>query len=169
EEGVLVYAHAVDEGAAELAISNGVDGLVHWPGVNRVQPDELMQQLIHDQIPVITTFNFFIRTPEDVRRLLDAGGIIAMGSDAIGAFQQASLPFIEMNIMIEAGMTPMEVIIAATANSAEVVGLGDLVGTLEIGKMADIIVINGDPLTDFSVMPDVIIVIKGGEVIVSPE
>jgi imidazolonepropionase-like amidohydrolase len=70
-----------------------------------------------------------------------------------------------MNFMIEAGMTPMEVLLASTANGADLIGQGDMLGTLEAGKMADIIVVNGNPLADFSVMEDVILVIKGGEVI----
>lgn len=168
EEGVLVFAHAVDEDAAFLAIANGVDAFVHWPGKKFPLPDGLLQQLIDEEITVITTFNFFLPYPDDIRLFLDAGGTLVMGTDANNVSDLANKPFTEMDFMIEAGMTPMEVIIASTANGADLLGLGDLIGTLEVGKLADIIVVNGDPLADFSIIKDVIIVIKGGEVIVSP-
>ena len=57
----------------------------------------------------------------------------------------------------------MEVIEASTRHAAEVCGKGDNLGTLEPGKLADIIIVAGDPLTDLLVMDDVIVVIKGGD------
>lgn len=168
EEEVQVFAHAVDEGVASLALANGVDGLAHWPGPRNLKlPDNLVQQLISGGIPVVTTFNWFDPDPGDVSLLVDGGVKFAMGSDSNAAFEQATLPFSEMNFMIEAGLTPMEVIMASTAYGAQVAGLGDQVGTLEVGKIADIIVVNGDPLLDFSVMQDVVIVIKGGSLVLS--
>ena len=104
--------------------------------------------------------------PDDVRRFLDAGGTLALGTD-----DQKNLsisPWNEIDQMLKLGMTPMEVIVAATANAAQVIGLGDELGTLEVGKQADIIVANGNPLQDMTVLQDLMVVIKGGEVIVQP-
>jgi imidazolonepropionase-like amidohydrolase len=57
----------------------------------------------------------------------------------------------------------MEVIEASTRHAAFVCGHGDSLGTLEPGKLADIIIVDGDPLTDLAAMDNVIAVIKGGE------
>jgi imidazolonepropionase-like amidohydrolase len=100
-----------------------------------------------------------------VRRFLDAGGTLAFGTD--DGFIDV-LPWDEIDQMLKLGMTPMEVIVAATANAAQVIGLGDELGTLEIGKQADIIVANGNPLQDITVLQDLIFVIKTGEVIIQP-
>jgi len=58
----------------------------------------------------------------------------------------------------------MEVIVASTYHAAQVCGKGDELGSLEAGKLADIIIVDGDPLADLTAMARVIAVIKGGEV-----
>jgi imidazolonepropionase-like amidohydrolase len=151
-----------------MAIANGVDQLVHWPTYGQALSDELIEQLVSNGIPVASTFKLFypLVRPDDVRRFLDAGGTLALGTD--DQMGLSILPWDEMDQMLKLGMTPMEVIVAATANAAQVIGLGNELGTLEVGKQADIIVANGDPLEDMNVLKDVIMVIKGGEVIVQP-
>jgi imidazolonepropionase-like amidohydrolase len=67
-----------------------------------------------------------------------------------------------MGYMVELGLSPMEAIIAATRNGAEMLGLGKQLGTIEAGKLADVIVVAGDPLQDMGVMKRVAIVIKDG-------
>lgn len=69
------------------------------------------------------------------------------------------------------GMTPMEMIQSATVNATNAVGLGDVVGTLEVGKRADIIVVDGNQFEDSfpSVFRNVIYVVKNGEIVVQPE
>ena len=53
-----------------------------------------------------------------------------------------------------AGLSPMEAIACATRSNAELLGLGDELGTLEAGKLADLIVVDGDPLEEIAVLPD---------------
>lgn len=64
--------------------------------------------------------------------------------------------------MHEAGMSPSDIIISATKNAAEVCGLGSELGTLERGKIADILVIDGNLLKDLTNLTKVKLVIKGG-------
>ena len=68
--------------------------------------------------------------------------------------------------MLEAaGLTPMDVIVAATKNSAVVCGQEEELGTLEPGKLADLLILDGDPLTDLvGAMQEVVVVIRGGVV-----
>jgi imidazolonepropionase-like amidohydrolase len=65
----------------------------------------------------------------------------------------------------ELGMSPIDVIRAATVNAAELLGWQDRVGTLEPGKFADIIAVSGDPLADVTELERVQFVMKGGEVV----
>jgi imidazolonepropionase-like amidohydrolase len=169
EHDSWVGAHAVYPLQPEIAIANGVDQFVNWPAYEQALSDELIKQLVANDIPVVSTFKRMdplIRS-DDVRRFLDAGGNLAFGTNNnwTGAYE---FPWDEIDQMLKLGMTPMDVIVAATANAAQVIGLGTELGTLEVGKQADIIVANGDPLQDMNALKDVIIVIKSGEVIVQP-
>jgi imidazolonepropionase-like amidohydrolase len=87
---------------------------------------------------------------------------IAFGTDA-GVFGHGK-NYREFELMVEAGMPAMEAIKSATASGAELLGLSDKTGTIQKGKLADIIAVNGDPLTDIKVVKDVVMVMKEGVV-----
>ncbi|MEQ8697864.1 MAG: amidohydrolase family protein, partial [Bauldia litoralis] len=99
-------------------------------------------------------------------RAVKAGVTIALGTDSgnAGAVHGALVPR-EMELMVKAGMTPMQVIVAATKNAAEVIGQGKTLGTVEAGKLADLTIIDGDPLKDISAVRNVSTVVKNGQVI----
>lgn len=100
---------------------------------------------------------------EAARRFHALGGILALGTDYGGVRHiEEGMPLIEMRMLEAAGLTPMQVIESSTRHAAAVCGQGENLGTLEVGKLADIIVVDGDPLTDLRVMDNVITVIKGG-------
>jgi imidazolonepropionase-like amidohydrolase len=63
------------------------------------------------------------------------------------------------------GLTPLQSIQAATVNAADLIGWSDRVGTLETGKFADVVAVQGDPLADVHLLENVRFVMKGGEVI----
>jgi imidazolonepropionase-like amidohydrolase len=89
---------------------------------------------------------------------------LSMGTDtpAFLNFQQDDPNAVEMGYMTELGMSPLDAIVAATRHGAEMLGMGDKLGTLEAGKLADVIVVAGDPIKDIAVMKRVAIVIKDG-------
>ena len=64
--------------------------------------------------------------------------------------------------MVEWGMTPMEAILSATKIGSELLGIEDKLGTIEIGKTADIIAVKGDPIKDITVLQNVSFVMKNG-------
>jgi len=101
---------------------------------------------------------------ENCWRFIKAGVKFFMGTDtpAFLNFQQESPDAQEMRLMVEMGMTPMDSIVASTKNGAESLGLLEELGTLEVGKLADVIVVPGNPLLDMNVMKRVCYVIKGG-------
>ena len=67
--------------------------------------------------------------------------------------------------MVEAGLSPSDVLQAATRNAAEHLGLAKDLGTLEPGKLADLIIVDGDPLEDISSLHNVKIVVQSGRVV----
>jgi len=91
-----------------------------------------------------------------------AGVKIAFGTDA-GVYAHGK-NWMEFVYMTEAGMPPMEALKCATANAAELLGVSDKLGSLEAGKFADIIAVDGDPIKDIRVMGQVKFVMKEGVV-----
>ena len=91
-----------------------------------------------------------------------AGVKIAFGTDA-GVFKHGQ-NWREFGYMIQAGMTPMDAIKAATINAADLLGMKDQLGSIEVGKLADIVAVDGDPLKDPQVFGKIIFVMKDGTV-----
>jgi imidazolonepropionase-like amidohydrolase len=91
---------------------------------------------------------------------------IAMGTDAGVMAHGTNLR--ELGLMVSVGMTPMEAIVATTRTAAECLGWEDRVGTLEAGKLADVVITNSDPLQDIGSLaqPDnIMLVMKAGAVV----
>jgi len=99
-----------------------------------------------------------------------AGILIAMGTDAGGYGHGHNA--VELGLLVDAGMTPMEAIVASTGTAAACLGLERDLGTIEPGKLADLLVIDGDPLVDVRI-PDqpqrITLVMKGGEDVIRRE
>ena len=98
----------------------------------------------------------------------DAGIPIVMGTDSGGWPHMLNMfhgptALRELELMAEAGMTPAEVLRSATVTPARMMGIEDLVGTVEVGKRADLIVVRGDPLANISALGQLEWVIKDGE------
>ena len=87
-----------------------------------------------------------------VRAALAARIPIAMGTDAGVPFVRHGENAIELVLMVEAGLSPMQSIVASTSNAARALGLEHEIGTIEVGKFADLLVIDGDPLADIRVL-----------------
>ncbi len=77
---------------------------------------------------------------------------IAMGTDAGTPLNHHGENLRELALLLKIGMSPMEAILSATKTAAEVLGLHDQIGTLERGKLADLVVVDGDPLEDITLL-----------------
>lgn len=102
---------------------------------------------------------------ENMRRFIKAGAKFSTGTDtgAFMNFRQESPYVREMMHMVEMGMSPMDVIVASTKNGAEALGLLKEMGTIEKGKIADLIVVSGNPLLEMEkAMNRVYAVVMGG-------
>jgi imidazolonepropionase-like amidohydrolase len=91
-----------------------------------------------------------------------AGVKIAFGTDA--AVFRHGMNWLEFTYMIEAGMKPMDAIKAATINAATLIGRQDQLGSVEQGKLADLVAVDGDPLKDSQAFGRVVFVMKDGVV-----
>ncbi|HYN15293.1 MAG TPA: amidohydrolase family protein [Terriglobales bacterium] len=97
------------------------------------------------------------------RRALKAGVKIAFGTDA-GGFDWNINPAVEFGLRVKYGQTPAEALRSATVTASELLGMQKDIGTIEPGKLADMVAVKGDPLADISVLEHVDFVMKGGVV-----
>jgi len=100
---------------------------------------------------------------ETFRRAVRAGVKIAFGTDA-GGFDWKIDPAKEFGYMVKWGMTPAEALRSATVSGAELLGMEDRVGSIDVGKFADLVAVPGDPLGDVTQLEKVDFVMKGGVV-----
>ena len=96
------------------------------------------------------------------QQALAAGVKMALGSD-INPIADSAL--LEMGLWVKAGATPWQTLTAATRNAAELCGAGDDLGTIEPGKLADLIVVADDPLADIQNLRRLLLVFKDGRVV----
>ncbi len=95
----------------------------------------------------------------------DAGVTMACGSDAAwGNYELGGFQY-EIEAHVEAGMSPMEAIVSATRDSVRSCWIDDEVGTIEEGKQADLLVVDGDPSVDVGALWNVVDVFQDGEVV----
>jgi len=99
---------------------------------------------------------------ESHKRAIKAGVKIAFGTDT--GVSKHGLNAQEFKLMVDAGMTPMAAIHAATVNAAELLGRSTTIGTIEKGKDADIIAVTGSPLDDVTRLENVGFVMRRGVV-----
>ena len=97
------------------------------------------------------------------KRLAQAGGKVVPGSDTVGNIPGLGIIF-EMQSLVDAGLTPMQAIMGATKWSAEMLHKEKDLGTVEAGKLADIIVVEGNPLEDITTLTNTRVVILEGKV-----
>ncbi|HXM35384.1 MAG TPA: amidohydrolase family protein [Pyrinomonadaceae bacterium] len=98
----------------------------------------------------------------NVKRAFDAGVKVAFGTDA--AVYPHGLNAHEFAVYVKLGMTPLQAIQTATVNAADLLGWSDRIGSLEPGKFADIVAVNGDPTKDVTLLENPMFVMKGGMV-----
>jgi imidazolonepropionase-like amidohydrolase len=104
---------------------------------------------------------------ETFHRAMKAGVKIAFGTD-VGGFDWKINPAKEFGYMVKFGMTPMQALKSATSVAAELLDMQSQIGTIEVGKLADIVAVPGDPLSDVTALEKVDFVMKGGAVFRRP-
>jgi len=186
--GFVVAVHAHGAEGMKRAIRAGVDSVEHGTYMDK-EVIRLMKKHRTYYVPTITAGKWVGEKaavegyyPEVVRPKAAAigpkiqqtfataykkGVKIAFGTDA-GVFPHG-LNGREFKYMVEAGMPPFEAIQSATLNSARLLKIDDKLGSIEKGKLADIVAVEGDPLTDISLLEQVSFVMKDGKIYLAEE
>jgi imidazolonepropionase-like amidohydrolase len=98
---------------------------------------------------------------ENIRKVWAAGGVVAMGTDqSSGPASQR-----ELELLVQAGLKPFDVLTIATHNGAALLGKADQLGSVEPGKLADLLLLNADPTADIENVKKIAFVMKGGQII----
>jgi len=172
ERGVLVSGHITQSEYLEILVEAGVDDIAHVP--YDVTPLEAWQEMVAKDIYLTPTFTVLRNYGAPIstcvlnlRNFVEQGGQVALGNDYGGGPGEFELgiPMYEIEQMSNAGMTPMQIIVASTKNAAIVSGIEDQVGTLEPGRIADVLVVSGDPLDDLQNLTDIRMVMHNGTII----
>jgi len=154
-----------DEGLA-MILEKNIITTATLAGTDRPKPLAPVEATFDSESP---HYERRLRSRELFMKKYKAGVKIAMGTDT--CHDGRSHPFAARGIamLVEYGMTPMDAIVSSTKIGAEACDLGDELGTLEKEKLADIILVDGDPLKNIQVLMDkkkIEIVMKGGEVLI---
>jgi imidazolonepropionase-like amidohydrolase len=172
ERGLPVSGHITQGQYLQAMLDAGVDDIAHVP-YDFVSPD-VLQQMADQNVYLIPTFTVYrnFNAPVStcariVGQFVELGGNVALGNDyggGPGDFE-LGIPMYEIEMMTRAGMTPMQIIVAATQNAAHVLSMEDELGTLEAGKLADVLIVDGNPLEELQALTGIQMVIHNGVVI----
>jgi imidazolonepropionase-like amidohydrolase len=181
--GRKAAAHAHGGDGIKLAVLAGVDSIEHGSYIDD-EGIRLMKEHKTWLVPTVYLGDWLIENAEAIKlpkpllekakvtlpmarqniaRAIKAGVPIAFGTDA--AVYPHGLNAREFGILVKLGMTPIQAIRAATLNASELLGWTDRVGTIEAGKFADLIAVDGEPLKDVKTLESVQWVMKGGAVV----
>lgn len=179
EKGKKVCVHAGGAGGVKASIRGGVDCIEHGYYLDDEAIDLMAEYDVYF-VPTlfVTQHKEFMRKSgmseeqigkaegaatahrDGFRKALNAGVRIACGADSSPI---ADHTLVEIEQLSKAGMTPMQALMAATRTSAELCGVGDLLGTVEVGKYADLIVVADNPLDDVSHLRKLERIFKNGK------
>jgi len=183
--GTYVMAHTYSPRAIQNCLAAGVRSIEHG-NLMDAQTAEMMGERGAYYVPTLTTYEVLTKEAREglnahtlekleivrhkgqhaLELAYRAGVKIGSGSDIIGPFQH--LKGRELVLKAEV-MTPMEAIVSATRTNAELIGMADRIGTLEPGKLADLIALDGNPLEDLTLfehgLERVVLVMKEGRIV----
>ncbi len=173
QHGTVVSAHVLVSKDLRQAVEAGADDIAHM--VVDTLPDSLIQAMVRNGTYWVPTIELWKNVGQglgeaaigNLQRFVAAGGRVVLGTDYAGynAPFQLGMPMHEIEWMQEAGMSPMEIIVAGTRNAAHACNRDGDLGTLEKGKIADLVVVEGDPLQDLHALEEVRLVLRNGVVI----
>ena len=182
EAGLKIAAHCHGFEGTRQAVEAGIDSIEHGTFV-----DEPTVQLMAEKgtylVPTMSTWDTRQRLTTQMgwsqeqmadilgrrdagiasfRRALQAGVKIATGTDAGGSAARHGFIAREIELMVDHGMTPKDALEASTRVAADLLGIQDQAGTIEVGKQADMVLIDGDPHSDPGALRNLWAVFQGG-------
>jgi imidazolonepropionase-like amidohydrolase len=169
--GRKVAAHAHGAEGIRWASMAGVDSIEHGSYIDDAGIAEMKKNGTY-LVPTVYLMDWFY---ENAEKIGTPAELIAKGKEVMPAARKnvarafaagVKVGFgTDAAVMVKLGLTPLQAIQSATINDADLLGWSDKVGTIEPGKWADIIAVDGDPLADVTTLERVKFVMKGGEVV----
>lgn len=182
-------AHANGHQPIITAIEAGVDSIVHGFGMDEECAEMMVKKNVFLEATTLTirrlmefgsgempdamverATEYWKIKEKEFRMILKKGVKISFASDMGMPYLYHGENARELNSLVELGMTPMAAIVSATNTAAQVIGIDDQVGTIEVGKIADIILIDGDPLKNMEILQaedKIKMVMKEGKIIIN--
>lgn len=172
--GQVVYAHASNLAGTRVALEAGVDVLAHAPDRAEEIPPSLLRALAARRVAMIPTLQMFARTVstseaylapirEEVHTFHQVGGQLLFGTD-VGYMADDTIDD-ELQALGAAGLSADDVLRMLTTAPAERFGAGSRRGTVEAGREADLVVLQGDPRSDLQAFARVAFTLRGGAVL----
>ena len=170
--GLPVSAHITQGRFLQPFLDAGVDDIAHVP--YDFIPPESLKQMAAQGVYLVPTFTVFRNygapitgCVNNLHQFVALGGQVALGNDYSGGPGpfELGIPMFEIQSMSQAGMTPMQIIVASTRNAALVSNIEKDLGTLAPGKIADVLVVGGNPLEDLQALTQIQLVIHNGVMI----
>jgi imidazolonepropionase-like amidohydrolase len=171
----------------QMAVEAGVDSIEH-PLPRTDETIKLMAKKGVASIPTMQVYQNIFDSPRGVyagtasrrfsmasqqnydilKKMIAAGITIGVGTDTIGAsfYQSPNMYIADLKFLQKAGYTPAKALIAATRVNSQIMDMGDKLGTLEAGKLADVIVVAGQPDQNLDDLAKVDMVIRNGNIVV---
>ena len=190
KQGLLSFTHAVTVEDTLAAVAAGTHALAHTPHIGRLEESEdARQKIVRAGIPMVSTLGIFIpafdkdnkplfrdrgpfpmmetlssggQGPVNARLLWEAGLVYGYGTDTSWAPKDALAQEVRALALV---FSPKDIVTILTKNAAAALHRSSELGTLEAGKAADLVILDGDPLANPSNLLNAVMVIKGGEVI----
>ncbi len=135
------------------------------PGVYEMITSEKYREDLEKSPDYARNMKGFANALKNLKKIFDAGILVAMGTDS-GATPLRAQGFsehLELQLMVQAGLSPMQALTVATRNGATLLKIGDHTGTIEKGKLADLLIIDGDPALEIKNTRKIFAVYKAGE------
>lgn len=186
--GRKVAAHAYSVEAINNALDAGVDSIEHGSYLDRETAEKMIERDVY-LVPTMSVYaamsangpelhvpDYITRKTAEVldasreacRLALEVGVPMAAGTDCGAPGHPHGTLINELRLMSQSGASPARALRCGTVDAADLLGIGDEVGTLEAGKRADLLAVGGDPSQDIEALGDVRLVLCGGESVLPP-
>ena len=164
DNGMWVAVHSGSASETLEAVDVGISTIEHGIRHGNLINNTLLERVVDKNVVYVPTLG---REPQghlNISRLISANVLIGVGTDSPVRENGKSSYYQELKRLVDAGMSAKEVILAATKNGAQALKMSDKLGTIESGKYADLLIVDGEPWNNITDIEHVTTVIIDGRI-----